>query len=77
MPRFYFDFDNGGSFVDGDGAEFDGVDTARQEALAALGDAIKDHLREHGDGRLTIRLRDAEGAILEVSATIESKSIKS
>ena len=48
----------------------------QQEALAALGDAAKDYVRHHPHGRLTIRVRDNEGAILEVSAALETKLIR-
>ncbi len=76
MPRFYFDFDNSGSFVDGDGEEFHGIDVARREALAALADAAKEHVSQYGDGCLTIRVRDMKAAILDVSATFETKTIR-
>ena len=77
MPRFYFDFDDsGGTFIDEDGKEFADLDAAKREAFAALGDAGRDFTRHPSGGHLTIRVRDSEGAILEVSATFEAKLIE-
>ena len=73
MPRFFFDFDNGGTFLDEDGAEFPSIEAARKEALKALCDAARDYTRDGSQGRLVIRVRDAEKPILEVSATFEEK----
>jgi hypothetical protein len=77
MPRFYFDFvDEVGTFIDQDGEEFADPDAAMREAFAALGDAGRDFARRHSVGRLTIRVRDSEGAVIEVSAIFEAKLIK-
>ena len=77
MSRFYFDFDDhGGTTIDTDGEEFPDIDAAKREALEALGDAARDFARLGAEDRLSVRIRDAEGAILEVSATFETRLIK-
>jgi hypothetical protein len=77
MPRFYFDFHgDDGSTIDDDGVEFLNIDAAREEALVALSDAARDFTRRCSEGRLSIRVRDGEGPVLEVSATFEAKLVK-
>jgi hypothetical protein len=82
MPKFYFDFkEDGGTTVDNDGEEFPAIEAARREAFAALNESAKDyyrHARHDSAGwRLAIRIRDDDGAIMEVSATFETRSIRS
>jgi hypothetical protein len=75
MPTFYFDFeDDGGTTIDDHGEEFPGLDAAQREASAALAEAAKDCRRSNL--RLTIIVRDAEGPVVEVSATFETKPIR-
>jgi hypothetical protein len=77
MPRFYFDFhDDDGSTIDDDGVEFLDIDGAREEAIVALSDAARDFIRRCSEGRLSIRVRDGEGPVWEVSATFETKPVK-
>jgi hypothetical protein len=75
MPRFYFDFhEDDGSTIDDDGTEFPNIDAARDEALVALGDAARDFARRHSKGRLSVRVRDGNGPVLEMSATFEERT---
>jgi hypothetical protein len=46
MPMFYFDFDDGESAIDEEGADFASIDVARQEAVFTLGDAVGDFSRQ-------------------------------
>ncbi len=78
MPRFYFDFDDGGggSILDNEGEELPDVDAAQREALAALGNVAREYTRHSADGRVSVRVRDDQGAVLQVSATFETKPIR-
>jgi hypothetical protein len=72
VPRFYFDFyDDDGTGTDEVGEDFPSVEDARKEAMAAIGEAARDFSRN--EDRLTIRVRDSSGQVLEVSATFEVK----
>ncbi|HEU0150360.1 MAG TPA: hypothetical protein VFR21_26230 [Bradyrhizobium sp.] len=74
MPGFYFDFHDGETAIDEEGANFASIDVARQEAVFAVGDAVRDFSRQ-GLGKLVVRIRDKQGALFEVSAVIEAKPI--
>jgi hypothetical protein len=76
MPRFYFDFENGGNTIDDEGAEFPNVEAAKREALTALGDVAREFVRSNDEGRVLVRVRDGEGPVLELMATFEAKPIK-
>lgn len=78
MPIFYFDIheEGGEPTIDQNGEELPSVQAARREALTALGDVAKDYARRGGVGRLSICVRDREGAVLEVAATLELKELK-
>jgi hypothetical protein len=72
MPTFYFDCeDYAGKFIDDQGQYLPDADAAAREALLAIGDAARDHTRSNFTGRLTILVRDDEGQLFEVSATLE------
>lgn len=58
------------------GEEVPTVEAAKREELIALGDAARDFARAGGERRLSIRVRDQTGAILEVSATFEAKRLR-
>lgn len=78
MPIFYFDIheESGIVTIDTNGEDFPSIQAAKREALIALGDAARDLARQGGGGRLSIRVRDRSGAVLEVSATFETKQIR-
>ena len=73
MQRYYFDFEDGVSTIDEQGTELPGIEVAKREACLALGDLTKDFMqRECGAGRLVVRIRDDNGPVLEIAATIEA-----
>jgi Domain of unknown function (DUF6894) len=76
MPRFYFDFENGSSTIDDEGGEYPDVQAAYKEALMALGEYARDFTRNAAEGRLVVRIRDEQGIVLEVVATIEAKLVQ-
>lgn len=62
MPRYFFDTSDGTSpLIDKDGVVYANAQDARREALRALGDMAKDHIREGGNRLLSIVMRDHEG----------------
>jgi hypothetical protein len=78
MRRFYFDFyGDDGTTIDDIGEEFLTVDEARKEALIALADSGRDFARRFFDGRMAVLVRDGADPVLEVSATFETKRIRS
>jgi hypothetical protein len=76
MPRFYFDFENGGTTIDDDGEEFPDIERAKIEAITSLGEFAADFTRKGIEGRLAVRIRDQQGPVLEVTAIIESKPFR-
>ena len=59
MPRYYFDSRDGNSFIcDEDGLEFPDLETARDQATAALADLVKDVLPGSVRRELAIEVRD-------------------
>jgi hypothetical protein len=76
MARFYFDFENGGSTIDQDAAEFPNVDAAKQEAVATVGQCAMDRTRRGSEGRIIVVVRDDKGPVLEVTAIVETKPVE-
>ena len=77
MTRFYFDFEHSGVMtLDRVGKDFSDVNAARREAISVLAAAIRHDVAQHSDARLAVRVRDDKGAVLEVSATFQSKTFK-
>jgi hypothetical protein len=76
MPRFYFDFEDGGLTIDKEGEEFADVDAARKEAVVSVGQYAMDHTHRGAEGRLAVRVRDDQGLVLEVTAIIETRPIR-
>ena len=66
MPRYYFDVrDEDGAFVDEVGLELPNMDAAVVEARRALGDMMRDALRDLDHSAVSIEIRDgAEGPII-------------
>ena len=59
MSRFYFDSRDGENFIhDEDGLEFPDLETARDQATAALADMARDVLPGSIRRELTIEVRD-------------------
>lgn len=77
MQRFYFDFEDGGAtIIDNDGLEFDEVDGAIKEAIITIGERGAGFARDCSEGRIAVRVRDNQGCIVEVAATIEIGPIR-
>jgi hypothetical protein len=76
MPRFYFDFEDGGLAIDKEGEEFADVDAARKEAVVSVGQYAMDFTHRGTEGRLAVRVRDEQGPVLEVTAVIETRPIR-
>lgn len=59
MPRYYFDSRDGDSFIeDEEGLEFPDIETARDQATAALADLARDVLPGSVRRELAIEVRD-------------------
>ena len=77
MPKFYFDFhDANGIFRDNAGEELPSAIIARKEAIETVGHAVKELAFRHSDGRVVIEVRDGKGPVLQVSATVETTSLR-
>lgn len=77
MPRYYFDVHDGdGTFVDRVGVELRDMETAVREARKAIGDMVRDALRESDGSEISILVRDgADGPVLiSVTMTTENQS---
>ncbi|WP_063799771.1 DUF6894 family protein [Bradyrhizobium jicamae] len=76
MARFYFDFyDAAGIIRDNAGEELPSATVALKEALEMVGQAVKDLTSRQSEGRIAVEVRDGEGPVLKVSATIETTSL--
>jgi hypothetical protein len=71
MPLYFFDTaDTGLSHTDDEGIELDGLETARQEALAMLGGIARDELPD-GDAReFVVRIRNDAGSVLLTASLV-------
>lgn len=71
MPRYYFDVHDGeGTFIDEVGVDLPDMDSAIKEARKALGDMVRDALRESLASGIAVLVRDgADGPVL-VSVTM-------
>lgn len=75
MPMYFFDLQSGGAVMtDEEGRDLSDVEAAHKEALAAIGDMIRDVVLEGGESQdLSIAVRDEIGPVLEVRATLASR----
>jgi hypothetical protein len=71
MPLYLFDTaDTGLSHTDDEGIELDGLETARDEALALLGGIAKDELPD-GDAReFVVRVRGENGVTVLTASLV-------
>jgi hypothetical protein len=77
MARFYFDFhDANGILRDEAGEELLSATVAKEEALKTAGQMIGDLAGRHSEGRVLIEIRDGDGPVLRVSATVETTILK-
>jgi hypothetical protein len=59
MPRYYFDYRDGGTFLEDDeGLEFDGIERVRDEATRALATAARDAIPGSIRREISIEVRD-------------------
>ena len=73
MPLFYFDTDDGTCLVrDTEGMEFTSEAPARQQALIALADKLREHVEDGGRRLLLVAVRDQDGAVI-YRATVRLK----
>ena len=71
MARFYFDYqDANGVLIDDVGEEVPNTTVARMEALVTAG------ATRELEGRVVIEVRDGDGPVLRVSATVETAALK-
>lgn len=66
MARYYFDVHDGdGTFIDDTGVELPNMDTAIREARRALGDMVRDAMRDADGTGMSVLIRDgADGPVL-------------
>ena len=78
MPLYYFDSRDGDSFVlDEEGLEFPDVETARDQATAALADMAKDVLPGSLRRELAIEVRDeSKEPLLRTSLVFEAVAVR-
>ena len=78
MARYFFDFRSDGKLSsDEEGSELPDVGVAHEQAVGALADGLRDIVMEGAkDQRFTIEVRDDLGAVLEVSAVLESRFLR-
>ncbi|MFL5298526.1 MAG: DUF6894 family protein [Phenylobacterium sp.] len=73
MPRFYFHTEDGHALRDREGVSLPDVAAARQEAVRALGEILKERSEDFwSDGLLRMSVTDQAGLtlfVVEVSAT--------
>lgn len=71
MPQYFFDVQDGeGVFVDEVGMELPDMPTAVHEARRALGDMVRDALRDDEGGGIVIRIRDGVDGPVVLTVTL-------
>ncbi|MDA9393079.1 hypothetical protein WN73_21405 [Bradyrhizobium sp. CCBAU 45394] len=66
MKRYYFDIRDGNQFIrDDEGLELPDIESARQEATAALSEIAREWGRGRPQHRMAVEVRDDRGPILE------------
>ena len=77
MTRFYFDFQYAdGVLRDDTGQELASVTVAHNEAMKMLGRLAKDFSHRSSGGSLSVEVRDVDGPIVRVSATLETTRLR-
>ena len=68
MKRYYFDVHDGRQFIrDDEGVELPDIESARQEATAALSEITREWAIGRPQHRMAVEVRDDRGPILEAS----------
>lgn len=78
MKRYYFDIRDGSQFIrDDEGVELPDIESARQEATAALSEITREWGRGTPQHRMAIEVRDDRGPILAArfSFLIEQRDV--
>ncbi len=71
MPRFFFDFYDGGILTaDDEGQEMVDLETARREASAVLPEIARDLMADGNEHTITAVLRTEQGAILRATLSL-------
>ena len=77
MARFFFDYQDANGVVKDDfGEELPNATVARTEALMTAGQTLRDLAYRDLEGRVVIEVRDSDGPVIRVSATVETASLK-
>ncbi len=77
MTKLYFDYqDANGILKDDVGEELPDTAVARKEALVTAGQTLQDLANRDLEGRVVIEVRDLDGPVLRVSATVETAPLK-
>ncbi len=73
IMRYFFDTFDGELWIcDEEGIECIDLDDARTRAQAALPDMAKDELPDSSERIMTVRVRDAEGLVMETSLVLST-----
>lgn len=78
MKRYYFDIRDGSQFIrDDEGVELANIESARQEATAALSEISREWSRGRPQHCMAVEVRDDRGPILEArfSFVIEQRDV--
>jgi len=75
MARYFFDFRDAEGFArDEVGQDLDAIDAVRRAAVTAAGEAMRDATLFGREGHIAIEVRDGNGPIMTVEATVAVKS---
>lgn len=70
MPRYFFHTENGEPIRDESGHELPNADAARSEAVATMGEMLRDRARDFWiTGRFQVTVCDASGEAIVVLST--------
>ncbi|MFK4719264.1 hypothetical protein ABIE89_000364 [Bradyrhizobium niftali] len=74
MKRYYFDIRDGIELIrDDDGEELPNIDSARHEAATTLSEIARACVKEGGQHRIAVEVRDDDGPVLEASLSFVMK----
>ncbi|WP_430648613.1 DUF6894 family protein [Bradyrhizobium manausense] len=75
MKRYYFDIRDGGQFIrDDEGVELPDIESARQEATAALSEISRECGRGGPQHRMAVEVRDDRGPVLEATFSFRDRT---
>jgi hypothetical protein len=77
MAKCYFDFREAGALIiDEVGQDVSDVETARAEAIRAVGEIVRELTLKCRDGHAAVTLRDDDGPLFEVTATFKTRLLR-